>query len=129
MAPCTGHPMRKPRDFDAELKALQDKAKEIRARRVEHFGELLLAAAEAEGVDVGDHKAVMGMLLRGFRRMKSDGSAKEAFAREGEEYFQVRTRARRHRAAKGASQAADARTGAGGDPDGAQPDQGSSGPS
>lgn len=35
--------MRKPRDFDAELKALDDKAKELKARKVQQLGELVIA--------------------------------------------------------------------------------------
>ena len=35
--------MRKPRDFDSELKALADKAKALRDRRVRQLGELVTA--------------------------------------------------------------------------------------
>ena len=35
--------MRKPRDFDAELKALEDKARELKARKVQQLGELVIA--------------------------------------------------------------------------------------
>ena len=35
--------MRKPRDFDTELKALDDKAKELKARKVQQLGELVIA--------------------------------------------------------------------------------------
>jgi len=35
--------MRKPRDFDAELKALEDKAKELKTRKVRQLGELVIA--------------------------------------------------------------------------------------
>ena len=35
--------MRKPRDFDAELKALDDKARELRTRKVQQLGELVIA--------------------------------------------------------------------------------------
>ena len=31
--------MRKPRDFDAELKALEDKARDLRSRKVQQLGE------------------------------------------------------------------------------------------
>jgi hypothetical protein len=37
--------MRKPRDFDAELKALADKAKLLKDRRVLQLGELVVAPA------------------------------------------------------------------------------------
>ena len=35
--------MRKPRDFDAALKALEDKARGLKARRVQQLGELVIA--------------------------------------------------------------------------------------
>src|SRR6266498_2536991 len=35
--------MRKPRDFDGELKALQDKARELKTRKVLGLGELVIA--------------------------------------------------------------------------------------
>ena len=36
--------MRKPRDFDAELKALGDKARDLKSRKVQQLGELVIAA-------------------------------------------------------------------------------------
>ena len=35
--------MRKPRDLDGELKALRDKARELKTRKVEQLGELVIA--------------------------------------------------------------------------------------
>ena len=35
--------MRKPRDFESELKALADKAKALKDRRVRQLGELVMA--------------------------------------------------------------------------------------
>jgi hypothetical protein len=35
--------MRKPRDFDAELKALGDKARDLKGRKVQQLGELIIA--------------------------------------------------------------------------------------
>ena len=35
--------MRKPRDFDAELKALGDEARDLRNRKVQQLGELVIA--------------------------------------------------------------------------------------
>jgi hypothetical protein len=35
--------MRKPRDFDGELKALQDKARDLKSRKVQQLGELVIA--------------------------------------------------------------------------------------
>ena len=41
--------MRKPRDFDSELKALADKAKQLKERRVQQLGELVIATGAAAG--------------------------------------------------------------------------------
>ena len=35
--------MRKPRDFDKELKALEDKARDLKNRKVQQLGELVIA--------------------------------------------------------------------------------------
>ncbi len=35
--------MRKPRDFDTELKALEEKARELKTRKVQQLGELVIA--------------------------------------------------------------------------------------
>ena len=35
--------MRKPRDFDAELKALEGKARELKSRKVQQLGELVIS--------------------------------------------------------------------------------------
>lgn len=35
--------MRKPRHFDGELKALQDKARDLKSRKVQQLGELVIA--------------------------------------------------------------------------------------
>src|SRR5262249_59597738 len=43
--------MRKPRDFDAELKSLEDKARELKARKVQQLGELVIST----GADAGGH--------------------------------------------------------------------------
>ena len=42
--------MRKPRDFDSELKALADKAKQLKERRVRDLG-ALVAATGADALD------------------------------------------------------------------------------
>ncbi len=35
--------MRKPRDFDAELKSLEDKARDLKSRKVQQLGELVIS--------------------------------------------------------------------------------------
>ena len=51
--------MRKPRDFDSELKALADKAKQLKERRVQQLGELVIAI----GADATDAETLAGALL------------------------------------------------------------------
>jgi DNA-binding protein H-NS len=38
--------MRKPRDFDAELKALGDKARDLKNRKVQQLGELVIVTGQ-----------------------------------------------------------------------------------
>ena len=51
--------MRKPRDFDSELKALAGKAKALKERRVRQLGELVTAT----GADALDADILAGALL------------------------------------------------------------------
>ncbi len=51
--------MRKPRDFDAELKALTDKAAMLKARKVQQLGELVIAT----NADTVDPETLAGALL------------------------------------------------------------------
>ena len=72
--------MRKPRDFDAELKALNDKARTLRARKVNQLGELVIAC-NADGLDVEE---LAGALLAS---AKADAATKEAWRRDGAAFF------------------------------------------
>ena len=56
--------MRKPRDYDAELKALDDKARLLRQRKVAPLGELVIAC----GADALTVEQLAGALARGDRR-------------------------------------------------------------
>jgi len=51
--------MRKPRDFDAKLKSLEDKAKTLKDRKVRQLGELVIAT----GADTLDIDTLAGGLL------------------------------------------------------------------
>jgi len=51
--------MRKPRDFNAELKALADKAKQLKTRKVRQLGELVIAT----GADTLETDVLTGALL------------------------------------------------------------------
>ncbi len=51
--------MRKPRDYDAELKALDDKARRMKARKRKQLGELVIAT----GADALPVEQLAGALL------------------------------------------------------------------
>ena len=106
--------MRKPRDFDAELKALEDKAKELKTRRVRQLGELVIAT----GADAFTVNELAGALIA-LAETKEAGK-REAWARRGAAFFQGRAR----RTAPAAGRDTD---GAPAQPGGAQPVSGRKG--
>lgn len=62
--------MRKPRDYDAELKALVDKARELKTRKVQQLGELVIAT----GADAFSPRGTGG---RADRAGRNNGCRKE----------------------------------------------------
>jgi len=78
--------MRKPRDFDSELKALADKAKAIKERRVRQLGELVAAT----GADALDADLLAGALLDAVA-MK-DAATKEGWRKAGAAFFRGKQR-------------------------------------
>ena len=68
--------MRKPRDFDAELKALTDKARQLRARKVDQLGELVVAT----GADAVPIEQLAGALLA---TADADAKTKEVWRQRG----------------------------------------------
>ena len=74
--------MRKPRDIDSELKALEAKAKTLKERRVRQFGELVIAT----GADALEADMLAGALL-GVVATK-DAAAKEGWRKAGAGFFQ-----------------------------------------
>jgi Conjugal transfer protein TraD len=106
--------MRKPRDFDEELKVLQDKARELKTRKVQQLGELVIATG-ADSLNAGELAGALIMLAE-----TKDTARKEAWAKRGAAFFQ--SRARR------IAPAAERHTGgARAQPGGAQPSTGSKG--
>ena len=83
--------MRKVRDFDAELKALNERAKLLQQRKVQQFGELV----EATGADALDPDVLAGALLAAVA--EKDKTALGAWGRQGAEFFRARTRKRPNR--------------------------------
>src|SRR3546814_20466821 len=78
--------MRKVRDYDAELRALNDKAKALKARKVQQLGELVTSTgADALGLDT-----LAGALLAAVEA--ADANEKEAWRPPGAAFFQGRSR-------------------------------------
>jgi hypothetical protein len=78
--------MRKPRDFDAELKALGDKARDLKSRKVQRLGELVIATgADALGAD--ELAGALIVLVE-----TKEAGKREAWARRGAAFFQGRSR-------------------------------------
>ncbi|MER8628416.1 conjugal transfer protein TraD [Mesorhizobium opportunistum] len=78
--------MRKPRDFDAELKALEDKAKELKTRKVQQLGELVIAT----GADQLSTDELAGALVA--ITETKDTAKREAWAKRGVMFFDSRSR-------------------------------------
>ena len=74
--------MRKPRDYDSELKALDDKAKLLKERRLHQLGELVVAT----GADTLPVEQLAGNLLAAVE--SSDTAAKEGWRKRGAAFFQ-----------------------------------------
>ena len=106
--------MRKARDFDAELKALGDKARDLKSRKVQQLGELVIAT----GADTLTADELAGALI--VLAETKDTKKMEAWARRGAAFFQSRAR----RTAKASERDAG---GAPAQPGGAQPPSGRKG--
>jgi hypothetical protein len=75
--------MRKVRDYDAELKALNDRARDIKAKKIQQLGELVIATG-AHALDV---ETLAGVLLAA-----TDTEQREAWRGKGAAFFQRRGR-------------------------------------
>jgi DNA-binding protein H-NS len=78
--------MRKPRDFDAELKALGDKARDLKSRKVQQLGELVIAT----GADTLTADELAGALI--VLAETKDTRKMEAWSKRGAAFFQSRAR-------------------------------------
>lgn len=78
--------MRKLRDFDAELKALDDKAKDLKTKKVQQLGELVIAT----GADSLTADELAGALI--VLAETRDAGKKEAWAKRGAAFFRGRAR-------------------------------------
>ncbi len=78
--------MRKPRNFDAELKALEDKARELKQRKVQQLGELVIAT----GADALSVEELAGALVA--LAETKDPAKREAWAKRGAAFFRGKSR-------------------------------------
>jgi hypothetical protein len=78
--------MRKPRNFDAELKALDDKARGLKTRKVQQLGELVIATG-ADTLSVDELAGALIVLAE-----TKEAGKREAWARRGAAFFQGRSR-------------------------------------
>lgn len=74
--------MRKPRDIDAELQALTEKARQLKSRKVLQLGELVIAT----GADAKDAETLAGALL--VIAETSDSTRTESWRKRGAAFFQ-----------------------------------------
>jgi Conjugal transfer protein TraD len=106
--------MRKPRDFDAELKALGDKARDLKGRKVQQLGELVIST----GADSLSPDELAGALI--VLAETKEAGKREAWARRGSAFFQGRARRTAPKSDRNAG-------GPPAQPDGAQPPSGRKG--
>ncbi|AZO17341.1 conjugal transfer protein TraD [Mesorhizobium sp. M2A.F.Ca.ET.043.05.1.1] len=78
--------MRKPRDYDTELKALEDKARELKTRKVQQLGELVIAT----GADQLSIDELAGALVA--IADTKDAAKREAWAKRGAMFFESGSR-------------------------------------
>ncbi len=97
--------MRKPRDYDSELKALSGKARSLKERKVQQLGDLVIACA----ADALTPEQLAGALLTA---VGADATSKEDWRKRGATFFQRTARATAKRADPVASGAASSGGGA-----------------
>jgi hypothetical protein len=73
--------MRKPKDFDEQLKALSEKTKSLKERKVRQLGELVIAT----GADALDIETLAGGLLA--MADPADAARKESWRKRGAGFF------------------------------------------
>ena len=80
--------MRKPRDYDSELRTLSDKAKQLKDRKLHQLGELVIAT----GADVLPVEQLAGALLSAMDT--KDAAIKEGWRKRGAAFFHGARKAR-----------------------------------
>jgi hypothetical protein len=79
-----GPEMRRPRDIDAELKALQEKTKQLKVQRTIQLGELV----EATGADTLTIEVLAGVLLAAVEQADGKPEAVVRWTERGTAFFQ-----------------------------------------
>ncbi len=75
---------RKPRDYDAELQALMEKAKKVRTQKTVQLGELV----QIVGADALPIEALAGVLLSAVEQAKKQPEAIARWTERGQTFFQ-----------------------------------------
>jgi hypothetical protein len=75
---------KKPRDYDAELKALMDKAKKLKSAKTVQLGELV----QVTGADALPVEALAGALLAAMETVKKQPDAVTRWTERGQALFQ-----------------------------------------
>lgn len=94
---------RKPKDYAAELKAVQEKAKSLKARQAAELGRLV----QLTGADSLDVEVLAGMLVSGVREAGEE-KAREAWRTDGARFFRQGARRKAGEANGGAHGGAEA---------------------
>ena len=76
---------RKPRDFDAELQALMDRAKKVKSQKTVQLGELV----QVLGADALPMEALAGALLAAVEQSKKQPEAVARWTERGHAFFQA----------------------------------------
>ena len=76
---------RKPRDYDAELQALMEKAKKVKSQKTVQLGELV----QVVGADGLPMEALAGALLAAIEQAKKQPEAIARWTERGQAFFQA----------------------------------------
>ena len=93
---------RKPRDYDAELQALMDKAKKLKSQKTVQLGELV----QITGADSLPVEALAGALLAAVEQAKKQPESVQRWAERGQALFQQEGRGKRGGSKAGAAEPA-----------------------
>ncbi len=75
---------RKPRDYDAELQALMERAKKVKTQKTTQLGELV----QVIGADALPFEALAGALLAALEQSKKQPEAVARWTERGQAFFQ-----------------------------------------